>query len=328
MKMTVLISTILIILSLFAIIAIVVATVYFWPLRSSALQTGTPKTISYQQSQSEYASLIQSESVRGITESCQSKQLTHGHKTEKVVVMFHGVTVCPNQYDGLAKVFFDAGYNVYIPRAPYHGTSNKKDHGQVTAQNLVDYVNTSITAATGLGDELGVVGLSGGGMLATWASEYRPEVKRALILSPFYEPAANQAPKWQLPFLHVLYGFHILPDNFIEPATPDGAAFSYRALANYDIVTKNFKKDPSGLSLQSIAVVTSDSDDQIDMSLAKSIPQSIATANDIPITATELPADWNVGHDIVSLKNKEVATRQSQLFTLYLNSYENKPTNL
>ena len=328
MKKKVLITIMIILVSLIALAAVIVAAIYFWPLRSSSLQTGTPKTISYEHSIAQTAELAQSEAARGVLDSCRSTLLAHGQKTAKTVVMFHGVTACPDQYSGLAKVFYDAGYNVYIPRAPYHGTSNKKDHGQVTSQNLVDYVNTSITAATGLGDELGVVGLSGGGMLATWASEYRPEVKRALILSPFYEPAANQAPKWQLPFLHVLYGFHILPDNFIEPATPDGAAFSYRALANYDIVAKNFKKDPSGLSLQSIAVVTSDSDDQIDLSLAKSIPQSIASANNIPLTATELPADWNVGHDIVALANKEVAARQDQLFTLYLNSYENKPTNL
>lgn len=328
MKKKILTIIIVAIVSLIALAAVIVAAIYFWPLRSSALQTGTPKIISYQQSITQFESTKRSEAARNVTDTCQTKLQTHGQKTAKVVVMLHGVTACPNQFDSLAKVFFDAGYNVYIPRAPYHGTADKKDHGQVTSRNLVDYVNASITTATGLGDELGVVGLSGGGMLATWASEYRPEVKSALVLSPFYEPAATQAPKWQLPFLHVLYGFHILPDTFIEPATPDGAAFSYRALANYDIVAKNFKKDPSGLSLKNLAVVTSASDDQIDLDLAKSIPQSIASANNIPIIATDLPADWNVGHDIVSLENKEVVARQNSLFRLYFNSYENRPTEL
>jgi carboxylesterase len=243
--------------------------------------------------------------------------------------MLHGVTACPNQFDGLAKVFYDAGYNVYVPLAPHHGQVDKKEHGKVTAQELVDYVNSSMTLGTGLGEELGVVGLSGGGMLATWASEYRPEVSRALLLSPFYEPAAEQAPKWQLPFLSVLYGYRILPDRFIEPANPDEAAFSYSALANYFILTKNLKKSPDNLPLKSLAVVTSDSDDQIDLTMAKEIPQNIAAKNQqMTFLETTLPAEWDVGHDIVSLENKNVASRSQQLFNLYFNAYEGRSTNL
>ncbi len=312
------------IIILILIPALLVATIYFWPLKSKSLQTSTPETISYQQSLERFAALENREAERQVLPECKSKLLTHGNKTAKTVVMFHGVTACPKQYDGLAKVFFDAGYNVYVPRAPHHGTADKNEHGQVTSAGLIEYVDASITAATGLGDELGVVGLSGGGMLATWAAQYRPEVTHLLALSPFYEPAAGQAPKWQLPFLHVLYGLHILPDKFIEPATPNDASFSYRALANYDIVTKNFKANPTDLNLKSVAVVISDSDDQIDLTLASSIPQKIADANHLPLIKTNLPADWNVKHDIVSLDNKAVVARQAELFSLYLNSYEGK----
>lgn len=304
--------------------ALLIATIYFWPLKSKQLQTSTPETVSYQQAMDRFAAQKKREIERKVITECKSRLLTHGNKAAKTVVMFHGVTACPKQYDGLAKVFFDAGYNVYVPRAPYHGTPDKNDHGQITSANLIAYVNDSITTATGLGDELGVVGLSGGGMLATWAAEYRPEVTRLLTLSPFYEPAAAQAPKWQLPFLHVLYGLHIIPDKFIEPATPKDASFSYRALANYDIVTKNLKANPTGLNLQSVALVISDSDDQIDLNLANSIPQKIAEANNLSLIKTHLPADWNAKHDIVSLANDAIVARQAELFQLYLNSYEGK----
>ncbi|MBI3889689.1 alpha/beta fold hydrolase [Candidatus Saccharibacteria bacterium] len=243
--------------------------------------------------------------------------------------MFHGVTACPDQFDGLAKTFFDAGYNVYAPLTPQHGFADKKTHGKVTADELVDYVNQSVTIGTGLGSEVGVVGLSGGGMLATWASEYRPEVKRALALSPFYEPASAQAPKWQLPFLSVMYGYHILPDNFIVPADPNGAAFSYRALANYLLVKKNLKESPDNLPLKSFSVITSDDDDQIDLPMAHSIPQDISAKNPkMTFLETNLPAEWKIGHDIVSLENANVASRSEQLFRLYFNSYEGKTTNL
>lgn len=314
---------------LLAIILIVAAAIYFWPLRTTHLQTGVEKTVSYNESIKQSAHIVSDEKSSKVLDKCLSKTYTHGKKTAKAVVMFHGVTACPSQFDGLAKTFFDAGYNVYVPLTPHHGLTDKKQHGKVTANELVDYANQSITIGTGLGDELGVVGLSGGGMLATWASEYRPEVKRTLALSPFYEPAAAQAPKIQLPFLSVLYGFHILPDTFIVPADPDGAAFSYSALANYIIVRKNLKSSPDNLPLKSFSVITSDDDDQIDLPLAHSLPREIAAANpSMTFLETNLPADWKLGHDIVSLDNPEVAKRSSQLFELYFSSYEGRTADL
>jgi esterase/lipase len=317
-----------ILLGIIGVILLVVAAIYLWPLGNKNLQTGTPATVTYTDAKTRIAATQAREATAGVTDACKSIFLDHGQKTAKTVVMFHGVTACPGQFKELAQVFFDAGYNVYVPLAPHHGTPDKKAHGQVTSQKLVDYVNESVTTATGLGDDLGTAGLSGGGMLATWAAEYRPEVKRLLVMAPFYEPSPAQAPKWQLPLLHVLYGFHILPDNFIEPSTPDGAAFSYRALANYDIVTKNLKKSPTGLSLKSIAVVTSASDDQIDPELAVSIPKSIADANNLSLLETVIPADWNAGHAIVATDNPGVAKYKDRLFPLYFDYYEGKQHTL
>jgi len=311
------------------LVLLIVAAIYFWPLKSKHLQTGAPASVNYTQAIKQHAAIIQEEKDASVLDDCTSKLYTHNKRTDKTVVMLHGVTACPKQYEGLAATFFEAGYNVYVPRAPHHGFSDNKRHGEVRASELVDYVNQSVTLATGLGDEVGVVGLSGGGMLATWAAEYRPEITRALILSPFYEPAAAQAPKWQLPFLNVLYGFHILPDQFTVPATADGAAFSYSALANYNIVTKNLKSNPDNVSLKSLAVMMSEDDDQIDLDLARSIPKTIADANQsMFFSTTDLPADWKLGHDIASLDNKNVAARSDQLFDLYLTAYEGKQPQL
>lgn len=315
--------------SLVALAAIVALAIYFWPHQNSYLQTGTPNTISFDQATRDHAAIVAQEVKEGVTDECTSDLYTHGKRTTKSVVMFHGVTACPKQFEGLAQVFFDAGYNVYVPRTPHHGLPDKKRHGEVRANELVDYVNQSVTLATGLGDELGAVGLSGGGMLTTWAAEYRPEVTRALVMSPFYEPAAAQAPKWQLPFLNMLYGYHIVPDQFSVPSDPDGAAFSYRALANYNLVTKNLKSNPKDLSLKNLAVVISDDDDQIDLDLARTIPRTIADSNpDMNFIEVNTPAEWKLGHDIVSLDNTYVAARSSQLFTMYLDAYEGRKTNL
>ncbi len=307
----------------------IVAAIYFWPLRTDQLQTGVSQTYTYDTSVSTVDKIVANEQNNTVLDSCNSKLYSHGKRTEKAVIMLHGVTACPTQFEGLAKTFFDAGYNVYVPLTPHHGLSDKNKHGEVTANELVDYVNQSVTIGTGLGEELGVVGLSGGGMLTTWAAQYRPEVKRALALSPFYEPAEAQASKLQLPLLSVLYGFHIVPDTFIVPADPKGAAFSYSALANYIIVRKNLQNPPKQLPLKSFSVITSDDDDQIDLPLAHKIPQEIASKNPtMTFIESDLPAEWKLGHDIVSLDNSEVAKRSTELFPLYLRSYEGKSADL
>lgn len=281
--------------------------------------------MTYDQAMKKVASLGSYESDTNVLDECISTAMTHGAKTARAVVMFHGLTACPAQFKELARLFYDAGYNVYIPKAPYHGTANKKTHGGVTASGLGEYANTSITIGTGLGDEVGVVGLSGGGAVATWATEYRPEVTRLLLLSPFYEPAASQAPKWQLPLLHVLYGMHILPDRFVEN---NGTLFSYRALANYDIVTKNLKSNPSGLHLTNLGLITTPNDTQIDMDLATQIPQKIAHSNKLQYIETSLPKDWGVEHDVVTPTNTRVAPHKDRLYKLFFDTYEGRATQL
>lgn len=301
---------------------------YFWPENDSYLQKGTPQKVSYDESLRRFEAAKQQESQRAVVTAKYTQLLTHGKKSQKAVVMFHGITADPSQFTGLAQHFFDAGYNVYIPLTPHHGTANKKDHGAVTSHELVDFVNQSITTATGLGEEIGVIGLSGGGVLATWAGEYRPEVTRVLSLSPFYEPAPEKAPKWQLPLLRKVYGWGILPDTFIEPATPKDAPFSYHALGNYLALVQNFRISDTAKQLKQFSVVISDSDDQIDLPLAHSLPTRITTANDIPYIERRLPADWKVKHDIVSLENAEVASRAPLLFPAYFDMYEGRQPKL
>ncbi len=324
-----LITRILIIIGVIAGVLIIGAVAfYFWPEHNASLQKGTPQTVSYDESVHRFEATRQQESSRAVVPTKHTQFLTHGTKTKKSVVMFHGITADPTQFAGLGKYFFDAGYNVYIPLTPHHGTTNKKDHGAVTARELVDFVNQSITTATGLGDEVGVVGLSGGGVLATWAGEYRPEVKRVLALSPFYEPAPEKAPKWQLPLLRKVYGWGILPDTFIEPATPQDAPFSYHALGNYLALVQNLRINDTAKQLKQLSVVISDSDDQIDLPLAHTLPTRITSANTIPYTERHLPADWKVMHDIVSLGNTEVASRASLLFPAYFDMYEGRTPKL
>lgn len=308
------------------IILIIAALIfYFWPTTSKQLQVSTQASNTYDQSIKQVETLVASQKTSNVTNDCTSELLTHSEKTAKTVVLFHGITACPAQFKAFGQQLFAAGYNVYIPLAPYHGTSDPQAHKDVRSVDLVNYANQSVTIATGLGNEVGVIGLSGGAVIATWAAEYRPEVTRLLALSPFYEPAASQAPKWQLPILKKLYGPHILANSSTEP---NGKGFSLWALANYLLLADNFRKDPIDLNLKSIGVVTSASDGVIDLDKATQIPQKIADNNSLTLYSKTIPARWNVGHAIVAADEKGVAEHQQQLFDLYQAYYEGRQYNL
>ncbi|RYX79238.1 alpha/beta fold hydrolase [bacterium] len=298
---------------------------YFWPTTSKQLQTSTSASSTYDQAVKLVEALVASQKAASVTSGCTSQLMTHSEKTAKTVVLFHGITACPDQFKAFGQQLFNAGYNVYIPLAPYHGTSDPQAHKDVRSIDLVNYANQSVTIATGLGSEVGVIGLSGGAVVATWAAEYRPEVTRLLALSPFYEPAAAQAPKWQLPILKKLYGPHILANSSTEP---DGKGFSLWALANYLLLADNFKKTPADLNLKSIGIVESASDDVIDRDKAVQVPQTVADSNSLPLYSKTIPAEWNVGHAIVSPDEKGVAEHQQQLFDLYQAYYEGRQYNL
>jgi len=311
----------ILIASFFAILVFIGTTFYFWPTTDRTLQISHPNSLTYDQAVARISIINKNETASGALPECKSRLLTHGQSVAKTVVMMHGITACPKQFGALAEQFYDQGYNVYVPRAPYHGLADTKLHQQVTARLLADYADQSVTVATGLGREVGVIGLSGGAAVATWAAEYRPEVARLLVLSPFYEPAASQAPKWQLPLLKKLYGYHLLANQF---SGPNGTGFSLYALANYMILTDNLKKDPSNLHLKTIGVVTSAADDVIDHTVAVTIPQTIADKNNLTLLQRQLPREWNVGHAIVAPDEKGVSEHQSQLFALYPAFYEGR----
>ena len=55
---------------------------------------------------------------------CHSQLLTHGRKMERAIILMHGMTNCPAQYDELAPLFLERGYNVLIPLIPGNGLAN------------------------------------------------------------------------------------------------------------------------------------------------------------------------------------------------------------
>ncbi len=121
----------------------------------------------------------------------RSVLLTHGAPTSRVVVLLHGLTNSPRQFERLAARLHAAGDNVYIPRLPHHAERNgtAASLAGLTADELRHYADAAVDVAVALGQSIIVAGVSAGGTVAAWIVQNRADVHRAVIIAPVLEIA-------------------------------------------------------------------------------------------------------------------------------------------
>jgi pimeloyl-ACP methyl ester carboxylesterase len=137
---------------------------------------------SYEEACARFAASIERD-TSAVDPLSRSRLATPGHRAERVVVFFHGLTNAPRQFDKLSERFIARGYAVLAPRVRYHGyfdrmTTDLKD---LTVRDLVQITAESVDLAAGLADEVTVTGISMGGILAIWAAQFRPVALAAPI---------------------------------------------------------------------------------------------------------------------------------------------------
>jgi len=143
---------------------------------------------------------------------------SHGQRTARAVVLFHGFTDSPRQFADLADSLYAAGDNVLVPRLPHHAERGKsvRELARLTASELCRVADESIDIASGLGDTVVVAGLSAGGTMAAWSAEHRAEVKRAVVIAPPFE-VAHVPSMLERPLVNL--GAHV--PNVSRRAAPD-----------------------------------------------------------------------------------------------------------
>ncbi len=131
-----------------------------------------------------------------IASDCGTRLYTRGARTGHVIVLLHGLTNCPEQFDSLGRTLFANGANVLIPRLPRHGFADRMtdELARVDARELCAWTDRVLDAAHGLGDSLTVAGLSVGGVLAAWAGQERRDVDRAVVVAPMFGWARAPGP--------------------------------------------------------------------------------------------------------------------------------------
>lgn len=119
---------------------------------------------------------------------CITKLFDHGKQTEHVIVLLHGFTNCPEQFHQLGQQHFEAGYNVLIPRMPYHGLTDRMTEAllDLTAEQLAEFGDRVADIAHGLGRKVTVVGISGSGTLACWLAQNRADLDYVISIAPLF----------------------------------------------------------------------------------------------------------------------------------------------
>ncbi|HEY3085766.1 MAG TPA: alpha/beta fold hydrolase [Candidatus Dormibacteraeota bacterium] len=117
---------------------------------------------------------------------CRTRLYSHGRRVERSLVLLHGFTNCPQQFDTLGREFHERGWNVLIPRYPRHGYADRLNTSisELRAEHLVALANRAAAAGAGLGERLTVAGLSLGAILTGYLGQTRQGIERAVLIAP------------------------------------------------------------------------------------------------------------------------------------------------
>lgn len=238
---------------------------------------------------------------------CRLQWMTHGQQTERAIVLVHGNSACPQQFNALGKQFYDLGFNVLIVPLPHHGLADRltRELAELTAEELAAYADEVVDIAQGFGKRVTVAGISGGAVVTAWVAQHRTDVDLAVLISPAFGVA-------QVPTnltTAVVNVCLLLPDFYLwwdpdlkeEGGTPDAyAGFSTRGLAQIIRLGEHVQSDArrAGPAARSILVVTNANDTAIDMPLVDQVVADWRNRG-AAISTYQFAADLRLDHDLI-----------------------------
>jgi len=237
-----------------------------------------------------------------------TKFWSHGAKTERALLYLQGYTDSTHQFAPLGKILYERGYNVFAPRLPYHGYKDRMtaDHAKLTAPEMVEWANRAVDVALGLGERLVVMGLSLGGVLATWVAEYREEVARAVIIAPAYgstliptrvtRPAAQAFAR--LPNLFMWWDPRVRENNGVDYAYPRFAThtLAHAFLLGDQLLAQARKRPPAA---RTVCMVTNANDFAVNNTIAAAFVTAWQAHHTDRVTAFQFPRALGIPHDLL-----------------------------
>jgi esterase/lipase len=249
---------------------------------------------------------IQSREQQQVNPLARSILLTHGYRTAKVILFFHGYSSSPPQFRALGEEFFRMGYNVIIPRLPGHGMADRKltNLSNIQPEELRNCADENVDIAIGLGEKVYVGGLSAGGVLTAWVAENRKEVSRVLLIAPCFalgRKAGTFSQRLGVALLALFPG--IAPDSYANTPAADYAypGFSAKAFAN--LLRLSIAIFASAIerpvAVQDVSLVTSKNDQAVSDFATLQLVGIWRFKGLRKLVSIELPKDTNVGHDMI-----------------------------
>jgi carboxylesterase len=249
--------------------------------------------------------LFQEQDDSEVNPACRTHALLHGKKTDRVIVLYHGITNCPKQFHKLGDMFYKKGYNVFIPRMPRNGMKDRMttELVKLTTEELRQYADKSVDIATGMGNEVYVMGLSASGVVAAWIAQHRPDVKRVMLIGAAFG-VTSSFPQLHMILMHILLALPNIATQGIMPFTgaPDHTylGHSTRALATVmklgtSVFISAWQKKPAA---ESIIVVMNDNDIAVDDRVTRDLIR-VWKRKKKKVETYTFPKNMKVAHDMI-----------------------------
>jgi esterase/lipase len=299
------------VLIILGVLAIVLALMHFLPVNVTDTSVSDPTLDPDQATQRVLAIRNEEEESGVINPVCESLLMTHGDSREKVIVFFHGFTSCPEQFRELGQQFYDLGYNVYIPLIPHHGYANRDRDAllNTSAEELAAFATESIDIAQGLGDEVIVGGLSGGGTIAAWIAQTHKDVDKAVIIAPFLGIGFIPTPvnRMVARILDDIPNFDMWWDPGAKENNPMTAEYAYpgyptHALAEYlrlGFATQDLAQQEKP-AVDSIVIVINDHDRSVNNGITNQLLQAWEAHGEQFLRTYAFENALNLPHDLIT----------------------------
>lgn len=242
---------------------------------------------------------------------CHTRLYTHGQRVERSLVLLHGFTNCPQQFDALGRQFHEDGWNVLIPRYPRHGYADRLNTAiaELKVEHLLAVASRAAEAGAGLGNRVTVAGLSLGAILAGYLAQTRDGIERAVLIAPMLglKPIPGPALTAMSVVAKRIPNFYMWWNNDVKDKLgpsygyPRLATHAYAALfdAGRMLVTTARKTAPKA---RSIAVITNAGEPRLDNRFTYRLVDSWRQ-HGAAVESFEFPASDRLTHDLIDPGN-------------------------
>ena len=299
-------------------IALLVVFRPLWPASGATTDLPPRARLSYDGAVADIRVIQSKESADDtVNPVCRTELWTHGVKTARSVVLLHGFASCPAQYAALGKRLYELGFNVYVPRMPHHGLRDvmTSEQAELSPAEVEAYGMAAVDVGAGLGDQVVLVGLSGGGAVASALAQARHEVSLAVLVSPLVGvaglPAFATRPIANLAML--------LPNTFVwrdglSIKISDDPAYAYPRFASRGLgallALSSEVQDAAATARPAageIRLVLNDADPSVSRTAAKELARKWR-AMGANVDEYVFPTGWHLPHDLIdpSLPDQQI----------------------